>query len=133
MTNTFLLNDFYTIESLQKQEPNTLLAKVKLNEAHAIFKGHFEQMPVVPGVCQTQIIKELLQQTLSKDLILANGKNIKFTGMIIPTQNLIINIELTYQEIENKFVVDAKLFFENTIFTKFKGTFIENINNQMEY
>ena len=132
MTNTFLLNDFYTIESLEKQEPSTLLAKVKLNEAHAIFKGHFEQMPVVPGVCQTQIIKELLQETLAKDLILNCGKNIKFTGMIIPTQNLIINIELIYQEIENEFIVDAKLFFENTIFTKFKGTFVENRNIKTE-
>lgn len=126
MTNTFLLNDFYTIESIEKKSPNILLASIDLNESHPIFKGHFEQMPVVPGVCQTQIIKEILQQELNKDLTLIKGDNIKFTGMIIPTQNSKINLELTYKEIENQYVVDAKLFFENTIFTKFKATFTQH-------
>jgi 3-hydroxyacyl-[acyl-carrier-protein] dehydratase len=126
MTDTFLLNDFYTIESIEKPSPNTLLVNIQLNQSHPIFKGHFEQMSVVPGVCQIQIIKEVLQQHLNKALTLTKGDNIKFTGMIIPTQNSKINIELTYKEIENQIVVDAKLFFENTIFTKFKGTFTQN-------
>lgn len=125
MINTFLLNDFYTIKSSQKPDPTTILINVQLNQSHPIFKGHFEQMPIVPGVCQTQIIKEILQQELNKDLTLINGNNIKFTGMIIPTQNPSINIELMYKEVENKYVVDAKLFFENTIFTKFKGTYTQ--------
>lgn len=126
MTNIFLLNDFYTIDSIEKQSPNTFLASIQLNQSHPIFKGHFEQMPVVPGVCQTQIIKELLQQELNKNLTLTKGDNIKFTGMIIPSQNSEIKVELTYKEVENQFVVDAKLFFESTIFTKFKGTFTQN-------
>ncbi len=124
--NTFLLNDFYTVDLIEKPKENKLLANIQLNVEHPIFKGHFEQMPVVPGVCQTQIIKELLQQELNKNLVLTNGNNIKFTGMIIPNQNSKINVELTYIEVENKYVVDAKLFFENTIFTKFKGTFTQN-------
>lgn len=126
MTNTFLLNDFYSIESIEKPSPNILLANIQLNESHPIFKGHFEQMPVVPGVCQTQIIKEILQQEIDKDLTLTKGDNIKFTGMIIPTQNSKINVEINYKENENQYVVDAKLFFENTIFTKFKGTFTQH-------
>ena len=126
MSNTFLLNDFYTITSFQKKENNALSVQIKLNESHPIFKGHFEQMPIVPGVCQTQIIKEILQQELNKNLNLTKGDNIKFTGMIIPAQNSNINVEVTYKEVEDQVVVDAKLFFESIIFTKFKGTFIQN-------
>lgn len=126
MTNTFLLNDFYTIESVEKPNSDMLLACIQLNASHPVFKGHFEQMPVVPGVCQTQIIKEVLQQELNKNLTLFKGDNIKFTGMIIPTHNSKINVEIIFKEVENQFVVDAKLFFENTIFTKFKGTFIQS-------
>ena len=125
MSNTFLLNDFYTITSFQKKENNALSVQIKLNESHPIFKGHFEQMPIVPGVCQTQIIKEILQQELNKNLNLTKGDNIKFTGMIIPAQNSNINVEVTYKEVENQVLVDAKLFFESIIFTKFKGTFIQ--------
>lgn len=126
MTNTFLINDFYTIESQTKKDDLTISATIKLNADHAIFKGHFEQMPVVPGVCQTQLIKELLQQEIGKDLTLKIGNNIKFTGMIIPTQHPIFYVDLKYTLSENQYIVDAQLFFETTIFTKFKGTFSTN-------
>jgi 3-hydroxyacyl-[acyl-carrier-protein] dehydratase len=123
MTDTFLLNDFYTVETSNKADDSTIAATIKLNANHDIFKGHFEQMPVMPGVCQTQLIKELLQEALGKNLTLTVGSNIKFTGMIIPTQHPVFNVELKYISTENQYVVDAQLFFENTIFTKFKGTF----------
>ncbi|MES2760995.1 MAG: 3-hydroxyacyl-ACP dehydratase [Bacteroidota bacterium] len=126
MTDTFLLNDFYTVVSLEKPAENKLLASIQLNVEHDIFKGHFEQMPVVPGVCQTQIIKEILQEETGKNLTLTNGNNIKFTGMIIPTTHSKIQVELSYTVTGNQYVVDAQLFFENTIFTKFKGTFTAN-------
>lgn len=126
MSNTFLLNDFYTIDSFEKKEDNMVSVKIKLNPLHDIFKGHFEQMPVVPGVCQTQIIKEILQKELNIDLMMSKGDNIKFTGMIIPTQTPTFFLDLKYKKEETKYMVDASLFFENTIFTKFKGTFIPN-------
>ena len=126
MIDTFLLNDFYTVVSIQKPTENKLLANIQLNVTHDIFKGHFEQMPVVPGVCQTQIIKELLQEETGKNLTLTNGNNIKFTGMIIPTQHSNFQLELNYTAGENQYTVDAQLFFENIIFTKFKGTFTIN-------
>ena len=124
MTTTFLLNDFYTIKSIQLFEDNKLIAEVVLNKNHDIFKGHFEQMPLVPGVCQTQIIKELLQLHIIKDLVLRKGDNIKFLAMIIPTQVETVTVELNFKNELDNYQVDAKLFSETTIFTKFKGTFI---------
>ncbi len=124
MTTTFLLNDFYTIKSIQLLEDNKLIAEIVLNNEHPIFIGHFEQMPVVPGVCQTQIIKELLQLHLKKDLVLRKGDNIKFLAMIIPTQVETVMVELNFKNELDNYQVDAKLFSETTIFTKFKGTFI---------
>lgn len=126
MSHTFLLNDFYTIDSFEKKEENMFSGQIKLNVNHNIFKGHFEQMPVVPGVCQTQIIKEVLQNELGLNLTMTKGDNIKFTGMIIPTQHPAFSIELKYKKDDLNYIVEASLFFENTIFTKFKGTFIQN-------
>ena len=127
MTNTILLNDFYNIESTYKTDDSTTHTIIKLNPNHSIFKGHFEQMPVVPGVCQTQIIKEVLQNEIGINLMMTKGDNIKFTGMIIPTQHPSFTMELKYKKgEENNYLVEASLFFENTTFTKFKGTFIQN-------
>ena len=124
MNTTFLLNDFYTIKSTQLLEDNKIIAEIVLNSEHPIFKGHFEQMPVVPGVCQTQIIKEILQLHLKIDLLLHKGDNIKFLAMILPTQIENIMIELNFKNESDNYQVDAKLFSETAIFTKFKGTFV---------
>ena len=124
MTDTFLLNDFYTIENQTIFDDGKITATIVLNENHPIFKGHFEQMPVVPGVCQTQIIKEILQEHTKQNLILSKGINIKFTGMIVPHAHPKVSVELTVKQDNGIYNVDAKLFFETTIFTKFKGEFI---------
>lgn len=121
--NSFLLNDFYTIDKLHN-DAEKIEAVVALNASHSIFKGHFEQMPVVPGVCQSQLIKEVLQEVAKKDLSLVKASNIKYTGMIVPTQHPVFNLEMSYKISEsNTYIVDAKLFFEATTFTKFKGEF----------
>ena len=122
MIDTFLLNDFYSIDT-ETTENSTVSATIILNEKHPIFKGHFEQMPVVPGVCQTQIIKELLQKNSNTNLTLTKGNNIKFLATIVPTQHKIIQLEIVYKLVETTYVVDAKFYFENITFTKFKGTF----------
>ncbi len=123
MTDTFLLNDFYKVIETQKTEENKFSVTISLNAAHPVFKGHFEQMPVVPGVFQTQIIKEMLQHQLNKNLLFTKGDNIKFMSMIVPDQNPVIQLEINYKQYENNYITDAKLFSENTTFTKFKGSF----------
>lgn len=123
MTDTFLLNDFYTVKHREDAAEAKFQATVLLNAAHPVFKGHFEQMPVVPGVFQTQLIKELLQERLQKTLVLSTGDNIKFMSMIVPGQHPEISIEISYREDENKYLAEARIFWENTTFTKFKGTF----------
>jgi 3-hydroxyacyl-[acyl-carrier-protein] dehydratase len=118
-----LKNNFYTVKQSDPKE-NGLNAVIELNKDHAIYKGHFPQMPVVPGVCQVQIIKELLEGAFDKTMTMLTGDNIKFTGMIIPTQNPVVNTEMTWNKNdEGNIKAEAKLFFEATTFTKFKGTF----------
>jgi len=123
-----LLNDFYTVTNLTaNSEDNVVLAEIALNPEHPIFKGHFEIMPVVPGVCQLQIIKELLEKTLSLSLQTTKGDNIKFTGMIVPANHPSVAVEINYKQNETILNVDSKIYFENTIFTKSKTTY--QINN----
>jgi len=131
MTDT-LLTDFYQVLSKSAPTANSLNAEIELNAGHPIFRGHFEQMPVTPGVCQTQIIKELLQEALGQDLFMAEGSNIKFTGMIVPTQHPRVFVELSWKPVENAWVSEGRIYHESTIFTKFKGSFKSSVhgNNQ---
>lgn len=117
-----LRNDFYTVKEKTAGE-NKITAVIELNPSHKIYEGHFPGQPIVPGVCQTHILKELLEETTGKKLRAGNGDNIKFTGMIIPNQNPLVNIEISYMDKDAMLATDAKFFSGETIFTKYKGKF----------
>jgi 3-hydroxyacyl-[acyl-carrier-protein] dehydratase len=117
-----LKDDFYKVIEKTSAE-NKINAVIELNPAHGIFKGHFPQQPIVPGVCQMHVLKEMMEEHTGKKLRMGNDDNIKFTGMIIPDQNLLVNIELTFQYKDDMIAAEAKLFAGETVFTKYKGKF----------
>jgi len=118
-----LKNDFYKVKEKKQNSDSQISVVVELNPQHAIYKGHFPQQPIVPGVCQIQIVKELLEDLTGKKLQMTGGDNIKFTGMIIPDQSPVVNIDLDYKNNAGEITCNAKLFFGETIFTKYKGKF----------
>lgn len=126
MAETSLLKNFYTVANRQVLGDHTFSCEIAFNAGHDLFKGHFEQMPVVPGVCQTQIITELLQETLSVKLRMVAGDNIKFTGMIVPVQYPVVQAEISYQAAGSEpatITAEARIYKDALTFTKFKGTY----------
>ena len=71
-----LKNDFYTVKETASPLENSVKGLIELNAAHIIYKGHFPEMPVVPGVLQIQIIKELLEDHLNKKINASVADNI---------------------------------------------------------
>ncbi len=118
-----LRNDFYTVKEKKQISDKQISVVIELNQKHAIYSGHFPDQPIVPGVCQIQIVKEILEDLMGKKLKMITGDNIKFTGMIIPNISPIVNIDVNYQMKDSEIHCDSKLFFGETIFTKYKGKF----------
>ncbi|MBS1934927.1 MAG: hydroxymyristoyl-ACP dehydratase, partial [Bacteroidetes bacterium] len=58
-----LQGNFFTITSIA-HENISVKAVLELNPAHDIFKGHFPETPVVPGVCMLQMLKEVMENIL---------------------------------------------------------------------
>lgn len=98
------MNDFYTCSNVQNNA-NSISCKVAFNEQHDIFKGHFPEQPVVPGVCMMEMVKELLQQQLGTALWLRNAGNIKFLQLITP--DIQPEISITWKENDRGYTVDA--------------------------
>ncbi|MCK4407858.1 MAG: hypothetical protein KAT33_00085, partial [Bacteroidales bacterium] len=120
-----LLNDFLKIieTDYSKYNPSSFKVTIELNNRHKIFKGHFPDNPVVPGVCMIQIVKEILSKLLKKNLHLSEGSNIKFISVIKPEINKILNIDYNIKLENDIFRVNAVISFEERIFFKFKGKF----------
>ena len=117
-----LLDHFYKIESLQKEEAG-VSARITFNVAHDIFKGHFPDMPIVPGVCQTQMLAEVLSQALGTDMQLKSAASIKFLSIVDPTKHPKLDLIITFTRNDNSYNVSAQYKWEETTFFKFKGIF----------
>lgn len=117
-----LIKGLYSVEESKKTETG-ISARIHLNKDHEIFKGHFPGNPVMPGVCMIQIIKELTEEAVQKELFLAQSSNIKFMAIINPEINPILDLEIAITEEDDTIKVKNTTFFEETVALKLNATF----------
>jgi 3-hydroxyacyl-[acyl-carrier-protein] dehydratase len=118
-----LLGKFYTIQSIQASG-DAIHARLEINPVHPIFDGHFPSTPVVPGVCMIQMVKEITESVIGKTTRLVKSDQAKFLSVIDPRINTIIQAELKYKMDERgEIQAVGSLFYNETVFLKFKGTF----------
>ena len=120
-----LLKNFYTetASTFSQGKNNSFSCNIELNPAHPIYKGHFPQISVSPGVCLVQTIKEILMKKFQEKLVLSEGNNIKFLSMINPKESNQFQIDFMVEQIDNKLDVNANFINNARIFVKFKGKF----------
>lgn len=119
-----LLKDFYTIDQLEKTDEGKYSAIVLLNNAHAIFKGHFPGNPVTPGVCMMQIIKELTQEITGNSLVMTSSSNVKFMALINPDVNPKLKLDLEISgDATTEFKVKNTTSFEETVALKLTNVY----------
>jgi 3-hydroxyacyl-[acyl-carrier-protein] dehydratase len=126
-----LLDNFYTIiDQGESVDANIAVDDpvikfnftVQLDPDHPVYKGHFPGNPVVPGVCQVQMIKELTSAILKADLVIHKSENIKFLSMIIPSVSPLLKVSIDIKEKEPGFwIVNSVILTGDHISLKFKG------------
>lgn len=109
-----MLTDFYQTERYESED-GTVCATIRLNPQHDIFKGHFPNNPVTPGVCMLQIFKELAENHLQRKLQIKECSNVKFMALINPETHPVLELNLGFSETETGvFKAKATATFENT-------------------
>lgn len=80
----------------KKLKPDSGNFRLRLNASHPIYRGHFPDNPVTPGVCSMEIFKELVQHSFPGCGRLAEVKSVKFLNFINPlnTPELTADIQL---------------------------------------
>lgn len=119
-----LIKDFYKVLSIEQSE-NKYDAFVFIYREHDIFKGHFPDSPVMPGVCTMQIIKELTEQIVGKKLMMVQSNNIKFRAIINPRTHPKLLIQLTIKEDGEAIKVKNVTKFEDTIALQLSAVYKE--------
>ena len=118
------LKSIYRIKSI-KSDKNEITVSISFNKEHEVFTGHFPGNPVVPGVVQVQILKDLMESELKSKIFLNKTKTIKYLNVIIPGKHKVVEFEISYKQISEKdYSVKCIVKSETMTFMKFSGSFI---------
>ena len=112
-----LIPHFYSVKEFNFTD-NQLKAIIELNPAHDVFKGHFPNNPVTPGVCMLQILKELTQQATNTNLFIKECSNVKFMALINHEVNAVLAITIDINKVEENFKIKASASFNETVALK---------------
>ena len=117
-----LIEGLYKVTATENTSEG-ILAAVHLNKNHEIFKGHFPGNPVMPGVCMIQIIRELTEEAIGKDLFLTVSSNIKFMAIINPEKNPDLKLTIDINEENGEVKVKNTTLYDDTVALKLNATF----------
>ena len=117
-----LFDNFYNLLKLNTVDTESWLASIELNPFHELYKGHFPALPVVPGVCFLQIIKECAERVQECSLLYSQISSCKFLSTVNPHVNRELEFSLTFRTAENgKIQLFAEGRSESNCFIKLKA------------
>jgi 3-hydroxyacyl-[acyl-carrier-protein] dehydratase len=121
-----LKDDFFKVKTFC-QTTTGMDFTIELNPEHTIFEAHFPNNPITPGVYIIQIVKELSQEMLKRELLLKNAKNIKFLNVINPIENKEVTVSISFSsESEGEYKIGSVVFSGEKQFSKLSMIFINN-------
>lgn len=118
------VQSLFNINNITRNETNYSI-DFSIDASHEVFQGHFPEQPIVPGVCQVQLIREVLEDLLALPLVMSSANTIKFMNMIVPEKHPQLQLLMQVSEAEDKWKVKASITDGETIFLKFQGRFQE--------
>jgi len=119
-----VFTDLYDIKKIGFAD-GKLSASVSLNETHEIFGGHFPGQPVLPGVCQMALLKDLLERHLNKKLATQKAGQVKFLAMIDPRRTPDLDVQIQISENEGIVTAQSVISWGEIIFLKSKCRFAD--------
>ena len=118
-----LLDNFFKILSLEIVGAKANV-RIELNPLHKIYRGHFPEIPVVPGVCMIQMLDEVMKKIVGREIKMLKGDHIKFLAVIDPMMKKELKFDINFSINENsKLNVSAELTNDDIKYFKFKGVY----------
>jgi len=110
-----LIDNMFELKSLQV-DGNLIEASLKLLPDSPIYKVHFQNRPITPGVCIMQIVQEVIEKACNTRLLLVNAKNVKFLNLLTPDST--DNVSLTIQYDPASLLANAVMKDGETVIAK---------------
>lgn len=113
-----LKNNLYTILG-SEQTAKGVNYTIQLNPESVIYKAHFPEQPVTPGVCIIEMAHELLEEHYQQPVQINVVKNVKFLSVITPLEVQQLTYELVIkEEEEGNIKFQASAVANETVYAK---------------
>ena len=113
----------YSVKSFIKED-SQLNAEIQLNPSSEIYKGHFPDNPVTPGVLQIEMVKSVLSAHYQQKFRLLKMNSSKFLAILNPDKTSVVKLQLNIQEeSEEEIKLSGILKDGDTTFMKIQGIF----------
>lgn len=83
------------VKACSQNEQGDIVATFSFSPDSGIFAGHFPGNPIVPGICQLEAVKYMLERTLGCKCRLLQADNIKFFQPVFPDQEFTLVVSCT--------------------------------------
>ena len=116
-----LLNTLYTYEHLEGEALASLKFRVNTQANHEIYNGHFPDNPITPGVCQMQMVKEILSDHLGQNLFFNSVSDMKFISMWVPNESEAVFMDISAKDFEEGYKIKASIYTDSCVYFKLRG------------
>ena len=84
-----------SLTNVTLQDQTRITAVSKIPADFCAFNGHFPNEPIMPGICQIQLISVLVSKALNKEYFLNEIKRVKFYNIVCPNDVLRITCDIS--------------------------------------
>lgn len=103
-----LINNLFDIISPSDSD----IFRVRLNPDCIIYRAHFPELPITPGVCILQIGTEILERKFDTPLEITKVRNAKFLKVINPVDTPELTYRFTSLKIDDTHNISTSLLVE---------------------
>lgn len=103
-----LIKDYYIIDSVLRKEDGTVCFNISLCKDSVVYKGHFPNYPISPGVCNIQMIKECAEYIVGRHLQIQYIQQCRLTTLVTPLKHHQLEVNIHLQE-EDTYILKATL------------------------
>jgi len=115
----------YSIIESMSDNSEEVIYMIKIDFSHQVFKGHFPERPILPGVMMCDIIRDLVSESLNTKVQLSLAKNIKFSKMISPSQCNHYRIKIKTEKNKETYSVRSSVSKDEEVYFKINAEYKE--------
>ena len=83
-----------SLNNIIANEQGNITATAHISENFCAFKGHFPNEPVLPGICQIQLVSVLISKVFNQEFSLKEIRRVKFYNIVCPDDCLNIKCDI---------------------------------------